>query len=984
MTAPAADGQLRRRRDRTAAERVLASGGAPLEPRLRAEMEQRLGHAFGHVRVHDDPLASESARSLGAAAYTVGRDVVFAAGRFAPETRAGRDLLAHELVHTLQQRFAASEPNLELASEHDAFERAAERIAAGAGEAPAPLPAGAPALQRQPANAASPPAQQQGPRPPEITERDKEEIKADVERIVEELRATFTDEWKIVKILLYWDDRDRVHQEQTGYAGTAYLDAFLLQTKLRAYSHRATGAPWAEQWGIVYDDVWHELGAERRRIWKDRVAKSRQGSDGPREGPAENFWKTLSRQEAIGMWGMLKGMGTAAATGFVDSPASAIVKALQQAGIPVDTPASAAEWLGKQYDITGEAAFGKDWTKGEALFLGMSAADIGTAGGAVVWQLVMMGKGKGGAAWAQKALQLMGILGSLDGVATSANRINELIVIRQQAGKPIEVSDLVADPEFRKAASGLIANAIGAVAAAAGMKGSGAAATPAAQAAAKMWAKVGIAVDAGQLAEQIGRLIQVGLSDKPPAVKDKEISTALAEIIQTGISLGHGAAEYRKEYGGKKPSAGGDEEQRNKDEQRRLQEEQARQRTQQEDEQRRQDEQRKQQEQEQRRQQEPPGEPPSQGGGGGAPGGRPRQETMLVGPVGKRGDVPPTPVDVAKSPFEAQERKQAKTARKKGVIGSVEERKQAQVRKQEKARAAKFREQGGYLVDELGNRLGKGGRKLPPLTAAEAQRKRREAVTAEPLIQRPGETRAPEVPEGESLITAPGATKERPDVKVTLSGEPDAPKAVEILGPDEKPAGSRVQVRVERPLTFDAPVPAGAGPRGLAYEARVLTERYPDATKLPANFTAFDAVEGGRVTTTTFIDAKGNVRQSHTIEGGRAVSIKSVDLTAESFKTGDKLYSALDGYLDKVIKYPMTSSGEARATLTAPVGEGGARVTLVAPREKVVHLELMQTPNAEQLAGLSRLQNEAAGRNVTLVVVAPNGPVIIAPKPVAP
>jgi hypothetical protein len=55
------------------------------------------------VRVHSDPLAARSAGEVEALAYTVGQDVVFAAGQYNPGTAAGRRLLAHELVHTVQQ-----------------------------------------------------------------------------------------------------------------------------------------------------------------------------------------------------------------------------------------------------------------------------------------------------------------------------------------------------------------------------------------------------------------------------------------------------------------------------------------------------------------------------------------------------------------------------------------------------------------------------------------------------------------------------------------------------------------------------------------------------------------------------------------------------------------------------------------------------------------------------------------------------------------
>jgi uncharacterized protein DUF4157 len=84
-------------------DRALASPGRPLEPALRQDMEQRFGHDFSRVRVHSDTASEMSAREVDAHAYTSGHDIVFGSGRFAPETPAGRRLLAHELAHVVQQ-----------------------------------------------------------------------------------------------------------------------------------------------------------------------------------------------------------------------------------------------------------------------------------------------------------------------------------------------------------------------------------------------------------------------------------------------------------------------------------------------------------------------------------------------------------------------------------------------------------------------------------------------------------------------------------------------------------------------------------------------------------------------------------------------------------------------------------------------------------------------------------------------------------------
>jgi outer membrane protein OmpA-like peptidoglycan-associated protein len=71
---------------------------------LDAPPESGIGYDFGQVRVHTDAKAEESARALGADAFTFERHIVFGAGRYAPSTREGRHLLAHELTHHVQQQ----------------------------------------------------------------------------------------------------------------------------------------------------------------------------------------------------------------------------------------------------------------------------------------------------------------------------------------------------------------------------------------------------------------------------------------------------------------------------------------------------------------------------------------------------------------------------------------------------------------------------------------------------------------------------------------------------------------------------------------------------------------------------------------------------------------------------------------------------------------------------------------------------------------
>lgn len=81
----------------------LNSPGTPLDVSTRRFFEPRFGRDFNSVRVHTDARAAQSASAVDALAYTVGNDVVFGAGRYAPLTHAGRQLLAHELTHVIQQ-----------------------------------------------------------------------------------------------------------------------------------------------------------------------------------------------------------------------------------------------------------------------------------------------------------------------------------------------------------------------------------------------------------------------------------------------------------------------------------------------------------------------------------------------------------------------------------------------------------------------------------------------------------------------------------------------------------------------------------------------------------------------------------------------------------------------------------------------------------------------------------------------------------------
>jgi hypothetical protein len=108
---------------------VLRSPGQPLDRGTRAAMESGFGRDFSAVRIHNDAQAAKSAGAVDALAYTVGRDVVFARNQFAPGTKEGQRLLAHELTHVVQQGPDSHLSPQSIGREDDSFEREADRLA---------------------------------------------------------------------------------------------------------------------------------------------------------------------------------------------------------------------------------------------------------------------------------------------------------------------------------------------------------------------------------------------------------------------------------------------------------------------------------------------------------------------------------------------------------------------------------------------------------------------------------------------------------------------------------------------------------------------------------------------------------------------------------------------------------------------------------------------------------------------------------------
>lgn len=112
--------------------RRARSGGQPLEGALREPMGTSLGWDFSEVRIHTGPDADRLNRRLGARAFTVGSDIFFRRGAYDPASSGGRELIAHELAHVVQQstgRVSGTGSGMTVRPVGDAFEREADALA---------------------------------------------------------------------------------------------------------------------------------------------------------------------------------------------------------------------------------------------------------------------------------------------------------------------------------------------------------------------------------------------------------------------------------------------------------------------------------------------------------------------------------------------------------------------------------------------------------------------------------------------------------------------------------------------------------------------------------------------------------------------------------------------------------------------------------------------------------------------------------------
>jgi len=108
-SAPGAAAPVNMSPETEAGIRSIRGGGTPMPESLRSYFEPRFGQDFGSVRLHTDGRAGGLAQSIGARAFTVGGDIAFAPGQYAPESTEGKRLIAHELTHVVQQGYGGEQ-----------------------------------------------------------------------------------------------------------------------------------------------------------------------------------------------------------------------------------------------------------------------------------------------------------------------------------------------------------------------------------------------------------------------------------------------------------------------------------------------------------------------------------------------------------------------------------------------------------------------------------------------------------------------------------------------------------------------------------------------------------------------------------------------------------------------------------------------------------------------------------------------------------
>jgi hypothetical protein len=375
---------------------------------------------------------------------------------------------------------------------------------------------------------------------PPLSPRLRQEMVGDIETIVAIMKTQYVteaEERQINGIVAKYSALDRDLRPPLGETLSPNLDHFLILMKSRSFARSSIKSLGQDQYAILYDAIWYRFGDEALDEFRNLVARSQtQKTSGPSDKDVENGAALIAQQEAMGMWGMLKGMGT---------------------GLVGIAGPKAQQWIGEYFDETAHILFGEKWDSSEPLVWGMNAGQIGTVGGDVIMQLVQLQRAAGsspaGLAKAnklrtliekiQKAIaigettkKVIGVGTAAQGILLAAAGIADIIQQRKDANKPIDAT-LFEDPNFLDQLVVLVTSAIGAVMAARGHASKSQAITA---------ARLQLLMKGLNLATAIARVSEIAASDRSREEKERDYGNVIASVIPQLVAAAGDVHGYAK------------------------------------------------------------------------------------------------------------------------------------------------------------------------------------------------------------------------------------------------------------------------------------------------------------------------------------------------------------------------------------------------------------------------------------------------------
>ncbi len=368
------------------------------------------------------------------------------------------------------------------------------------------------------------------------------QMDADVNLIASKLQEqilTASEEQSIVDLVRKWADVD-TDAIIRGEHSAGALDRFIFKLKVRVVTRSTARSAFLFDTSVnVFDTLFHELEDGRLTEFRGLLVRSNKyAGAGPESEPSENVWATVGRQELIGLFGMMKGLSTGLA-GVGDVAVWAAVKQANMYLLPfgqeIKDPDKMADWIGKQLDISGDAIFEGEFTQGEELFLGQNAASIGTAGGSVIWNLVMLhggsGAGSAGAGMLPQGLKALDLVSKFKGVDDALTSMGDYL-LRMQEKRQLTRDHLLGDDEFKIECFKLAGAVVGAIGGALGATGDTAKMVQVAM------EKLALVFKGGEIGAKLGEISQILMDDTlQPAAQRAAVGKLVMELVSDAFSI---------------------------------------------------------------------------------------------------------------------------------------------------------------------------------------------------------------------------------------------------------------------------------------------------------------------------------------------------------------------------------------------------------------------------------------------------------------